>query len=97
VGGGLRGCAGISGPWGRHRVAFVPVRQQSNPAPPMGRLVLNVLLSFAQSEREIISGGTREKIAAARRKGKWVGGQPILGYDVDVHGPRLAAGILTTA
>ena len=55
----------------------------------MGRLVLNVLLSFAQFEREIISERTRDKIAAARRKGKWVGGQPILGYDVDARGPRL--------
>ena len=48
----------------------------------MGRLILNVLLSFAQFEREIISERTRDKIAAARRKGKWVGGMPILGYDV---------------
>jgi site-specific DNA recombinase len=48
----------------------------------MGRLVLNVLLSFAQFEREIISERTRDKIAAARRKGKWVGGHPLLGYDV---------------
>jgi site-specific DNA recombinase len=53
-----------------------------NTATSMGRLVLNVLLSFAQFEREIISERTRDKIAAARRKGKWVGGQPLLGYDV---------------
>jgi hypothetical protein len=49
----------------------------------MGRLILNVLLSFAQFEREMISERTRDKIAAARRKGKWVGGQPILGYNAD--------------
>jgi site-specific DNA recombinase len=49
----------------------------------MGRLVLNVLLSFAQFEREMISERTRDKIAAARRKGKWSGGMPILGYTVE--------------
>jgi site-specific DNA recombinase len=55
----------------------------------MGRLVLNVLLSFAQFERELISERTRDKIAAARRKGKWVGGMPLLGYDVDPRGSKL--------
>lgn len=48
----------------------------------MGRLALNVLLSFAQFEREIIGERIRDKIAATRRKGKWTGGTPILGYDV---------------
>ena len=67
----------------RHRVAFVSVTQQFNTSTSMGRLVLNVLLSFAQFEREIISERTRDKIAAARRKGKWTGGMPLLGYDVD--------------
>lgn len=67
----------------KHRVSFVSVTQQFNTATSMGRLVLNVLLSFAQFEREIISERTRDKIAAARRKGKWAGGHPILGYDVD--------------
>ena len=66
-----------------HRVSFVSVTQQFNTASSMGRLVLNVLLSFAQFEREIISERTRDKIAATRRKGKWAGGHPILGYDVD--------------
>jgi hypothetical protein len=56
----------------------------------MGRLVLNVLLSFAQFEREIISERTRDKIAATRRKGKWCGGIPVLGYDVDPQVLRLA-------
>jgi site-specific DNA recombinase len=52
-------------------------------------LVLNVLLSFAQFEREIISERTRDKIAAARRKGLWCGGMPLLGYDVDAHSKLL--------
>jgi site-specific DNA recombinase len=56
----------------------------------MGRLMLNVLLSFAQFEREIIGERTRDKIAATRRKGKWSGGRPLLGYDVDPAGQRLA-------
>jgi site-specific DNA recombinase len=67
----------------KHHVSFVSVTQQFNTATSMGRLVLNVLLSFAQFEREIISERTRDKIAAARRKGKWAGGMPLLGYDVD--------------
>ena len=70
----------------KHEVVFVSITQQFNSATSMGRLVLNVLLSFAQFEREIISERTRDKIAAARRKGLWCGGMPVLGYDVDVHG-----------
>jgi site-specific DNA recombinase len=66
----------------RHRVSFVSVTQQFNTATSMGRLILNVLLSFAQFEREIISERTRDKIAATRRKGKYAGGLPVLGYDV---------------
>jgi site-specific DNA recombinase len=54
-----------------------------NSSTSMGRLMLNVLLSFAQFEREIIGERTRDKISAARRKGKWTGGHPLLGYDVD--------------
>lgn len=73
----------------RHQVSFVSVTQQFNTATSMGRLVLNVLLSFAQFEREIISERTRDKIAATRRKGKWAGGLPILGYDVDSRIPEL--------
>lgn len=71
----------------RHHVAFVSVTQQFNTATSMGRLILNVLLSFAQFEREIIGERIRDKIAAQRRKGKWTGGTPILGYDVDRTGP----------
>ena len=75
----------------QRKVAFVSVTQQFNTATPMGRLVLNVLLSFAQFEREIIGERIRDKIAAQRRKGKWAGGFPILGYDVDRSGnsPKL--------
>jgi site-specific DNA recombinase len=81
--------ARIIGIFEKHHVAFVSVTQQFNSATSMGRLVLNVLLSFAQFEREIISERTRDKIAATRRKGKWSGGLPLLGYDVDRTGPRL--------
>jgi site-specific DNA recombinase len=73
----------------RNGVSFVSVTQQFNTATSMGRLILNVLLSFAQFEREIISERTRDKMAASRRKGKWLGGMPPLGYDVDVVGKRL--------
>ena len=73
----------------KHHVSFVSVTQQFNTSTSMGRLVLNVLLSFAQFEREIISERTRDKIAAARRKGKWSGGMPLLGYDVDPRGSKL--------
>src|SRR5438477_7670074 len=73
----------------RQRVALVSVTQQFNSATSMGRLVLNVLLSFAQFERELIAERTRDKVAAARRKGKWSGGLPILGYDVDARTKKL--------
>ena len=52
------------------------------------RLTLNILLSFAQFERELIGERTRDKMSAARRKGKWVGGLPVLGYDLDPGGGR---------
>ena len=66
----------------KHNVSFVSVTQQFNTATSMGRLILHVLLSFAQFERELISERTRDKIAASRRKGKWWGGMPVIGYDV---------------
>jgi site-specific DNA recombinase len=75
----------------RHHVSFVSVTQLINTSTSMGRLMLNVLLSFAQFEREIISERTRDKIAAARRRGKWSGGMPLLGYDVDPRGSKLIA------
>ena len=70
-------------------VSFVSVTQQFNTTNSMGRLTLNILLSFAQFEREIISERTRDKMSAARRKGKWIGGHPVLGYDIDPKGGRL--------
>jgi site-specific DNA recombinase len=73
----------------RFGVTFVSVTQQFNTTHSMGRLTLNILLSFAQFEREIISERTRDKIAAARKKGKYVGGWPILGYDIQRDPSRL--------
>jgi site-specific DNA recombinase len=73
----------------QHHVAFVSVTQHFHSGTSMGRLVLNVLLSFAQFERELIAERTRDKMAAARRKGKWAGGLPVLGYDVDVSSKKL--------
>jgi DNA invertase Pin-like site-specific DNA recombinase len=66
----------------RAGAAFVSVTQNFSTADAMGRLTLNMLMSFAEFEREMISERTRDKIAASRRKGKWTGGAPPLGYDV---------------
>jgi site-specific DNA recombinase len=63
-----------------HGVSFVSVTQQFNTTTSMGRLTLNVLLSFAQFEREVTSERIRDKIAASKRKGLWVGGPLPLGY-----------------
>jgi site-specific DNA recombinase len=65
-----------------HNVSFVSVTQQFNTTTSMGRLTLNVLLSFAQFEREVTSERIRDKIAASKRKGLWVGGKVPLGYAV---------------
>jgi site-specific DNA recombinase len=65
----------------QHNVSFVSVTQQFNTTTSMGRLTLNVLLSFAQFEREVTSERIRDKIAASKRKGLWVGGMVPLGYD----------------
>ncbi|MFZ2142951.1 MAG: recombinase family protein, partial [Xanthobacteraceae bacterium] len=65
----------------QHKVSFVSVTQQFNTTTSMGRLTLNVLLSFAQFEREVTSERIRDKIAASKRKGLWVGGMAPLGYD----------------
>ena len=73
----------------KHQVSFVAVTQQFNTSTSLGRLTLNILLSFAQFERELIGERTRDKMSAARRKGKWVGGCPVLGYDVDLAGGQL--------
>ncbi|CAK0762839.1 site-specific DNA recombinase [Gammaproteobacteria bacterium] len=66
----------------RRSVSFVSVTQQINSSSSMGRLMLNVLLSFAQFEREVTGERIRDKIAASKRKGYWMGGLPPLGYDV---------------
>jgi site-specific DNA recombinase len=70
-------------------VSFVSVTQQFNTTTSLGRLTLNILLSFAQFEREIISERTRDKQVAARKRGKWTGGHLILGYDLATGGGRL--------
>jgi DNA invertase Pin-like site-specific DNA recombinase len=65
-----------------HKVSFVSVTQQFNTTTSMGRLTLNVLLSFAQFEREVTGERIRDKIAASKRKGMWMGGTVPLGYDL---------------
>jgi DNA invertase Pin-like site-specific DNA recombinase len=65
-----------------HDASFVSVTQQFNTTSSMGRLTLNVLLSFAQFEREVTSERIRDKVAASKRKGMWMGGYPPLGYDI---------------
>ncbi|MBM3950792.1 MAG: recombinase family protein [Rhodospirillales bacterium] len=66
----------------RRGVTFVSVTQSFNTTTSMGRLTLNILLSFAQFEREVIGERIRDKFAASRRKGMWMGGHPPLGYEV---------------
>jgi len=66
----------------RQKVSFVSVTQHFNTTDSMGRLTLNILLSFAQFEREIIGERIRDKIAAAKKKGKRCGGLPLLGYNI---------------
>jgi len=73
----------------KNNVTFVSVTQHFNTQSSMGRLTLNILLSFAQFEREMISERTKDKMGAARKKGKWVGGQPILGYDIDKENRKI--------
>src|SRR5205085_8060899 len=67
----------------RHGVTFVAVTQQFNTTTSMGRLTLNILLSFAQFEREVIGERIRDKIAASKKKGMWMGGVSPLGYRVE--------------
>ena len=81
--------ARLTGEFDKRGVSLVSVTQQFNTTTSMGRLTLNILLSFAQFEREIIAERTRDKMAASRRKGKWVGGIPALGYDVAPGGGKL--------
>src|SRR4030081_2233075 len=65
--------------------SFVSVTQQFNTTTSMGRLTLNVLLSFAQFEREVTGERIRDKIAASKQKGMWMGGMPPLGYECRDH------------
>jgi DNA invertase Pin-like site-specific DNA recombinase len=66
----------------KHDVTFVSVTQAFNTTSSMGRLTLNILFSFAQFEREVIGERIRDKIAASRKRGMWMGGMPPLGYEV---------------
>ena len=78
----LAGFAKIVDVLDAHGASFVSVTQQFNTTTSMGRLTLNMLLSFAQFEREIAGERIRDKIAASKRKGMWMGGNVPLGYDV---------------
>ena len=78
----------------RHNVSFVSVTQHFNTTHSMGRLMLNILFSFAQFERETTAERTRDKMAAARRKGHFLGGPPVLGYDLAPGEARLVVNSL---
>lgn len=78
----LRDFARLSELFDRHQASFVAVTQQFNTASSMGRLTLNVLLTFAQFEREVAGDRIRDKIASSTRRGIWMGGNPALGYDI---------------
>jgi site-specific DNA recombinase len=73
----------------RNHVTFVAVTQPFDTRTSAGRFMVHMLLNFAQFEREMIAERTRDKMRAARRKGKWIGGYPILGYDVAPKGGAL--------
>ena len=79
----------------RHKASFVSVTQAFNTTSSMGRLTLNVLLSFAQFEREVTGERIRDKIAASKKKGIWMGGLPALGYDV--HDRKLVVNVAEAA
>lgn len=73
----------------KHSVAFTSITQQFSTTTAMGRLTLNILLSFAEFERAIVAERVRDKVAAAKRRGKYLGGTPPFGYDVDYIKKRL--------
>lgn len=70
-------------------VSFVSVTQHFSTTDPTGRMFLGILITFAQYEREVIAERIRDKVAAAKRRGKYCGGVPILGYDVDRDNKKL--------
>lgn len=70
-------------------VCFVSVTQQISTTDSTGRMMLNILMTFAQYEREVIGDRIRDKVAAAKRRGKYCGGVPILGYDIDRENKKL--------
>ena len=72
-----------------HNVSFVAVTQDINTSSSAGRMMLNILMTFAQYEREVIAERTRDKIAASKRRGKHCGGCPVLGYDADPDTKKL--------
>ena len=74
--------AGLMRDFEERGVAFVSVTERFDTSTPMGRMVLNLLATFAQFERETIAQRTRDKVGASRRRGMWTGGRPVLGYDV---------------
>ncbi len=73
----------------KHGVALISVCESINTGTPHGRMIVNVLVSFGQYERELASDRTRDKLSASRRKGKFTGGFPVLGFDLDSKGGRL--------
>jgi len=73
----------------KYDVKYSTITQQFNTTTSMGRLTLNMLLSFAQFEREMVAERTRDKIVATRMLGKWTGGPPMLGYDIDPDGGKI--------
>ena len=72
----------------KHDVSFISVTQSFNTTSSMGRLMLNVLLSFAQFEREVTGERIRDKIAASKARGMWMGGLPPMGYGIPEEGSR---------
>jgi DNA invertase Pin-like site-specific DNA recombinase len=81
--------ARLMGVFEERGINLVSITQQFNTTASLGRLTLNILLAFAQWEVELVAERTQHKMAAARRKGKWVGGTPVLGYDIAVGGGKL--------
>jgi len=67
----------------KHGVPFTAVTQQFSTANAMGKLTLNILMSFAEFERQVIAERTADKMSASRRNGLWMGGQPVFGYDIE--------------